>query len=420
MGKKSRTDRIRRQTTGRYRYTRQRWCMLFAVIDAVGQAVFRMGNGLARFFLPGGHHRQAGDPKRILMVQLDHFGDAVITTAILSPLRRRYPNAAIEVLAGPWNREIFEAAPEVDRVFVSRNNRFARGRRLGWPLAVIWWGLWLRRRRYDLAIDVRGEFPLALILWLSGAKQRLGWNCGGGGFLLTHSPTYVPGRPEVQSRLALLAELGIRPQADASPWRPRFVPDAPASRTASQLWKSAVNDRDGEARRVVLHVGAGMSAKEWPVEHWRELLTRILAGGTSQVVLVGSASDRIIARHILGPHRWLEVADWTGQLSIPELAAVLEQADLFIGADSGPAHLAAAVGTRVVALFSGTNCVEQWKPAGPQVTVVRNAVECSPCHRTECPLPDHPCMHGLAPKDVFEAVCQCCPDRDRGPVRSSR
>ena len=222
MEDRSSLAKHRRQTLGCYRYTRQRWRLLFTFVDWLGYMVVALARALASVFpaarggsrsrLPSGTspcrygspsenspHRSRSasgtyrslppwEPRRILLIQLDHLGDAILTTAMLPPLRRRYPRATIEVLASPWNRDVFENAPEVDRVHISRTNRFARHGRLGWPLAAVWDGLWLRRRRYDLAIDVRGEFPLALILWLSGARYRLGWNCGGGGFLLSGSP----------------------------------------------------------------------------------------------------------------------------------------------------------------------------------------------------------------------------------------
>ncbi len=423
--------RLRRRTLGRYRYARPRWRILFAIIDTVGRLIFAPARA-ARKLLPRTYrYRVPSDPKRILLVQLDHLGDAIITTAMLPALRRRYPSASVEVLASPWNREVFEEAAEVDRVYVSNNNRFSgvvrksaspgesrrsrlpsgtcepgRFSRTGsfaWPLAMVGWGLWLRRRRYDLAIDVRGEFPLALLLWLSGARQRVGWDCGGGGFLLTHRPLYVPGRAEIKSRLALLAELGTASAAD-EPRRPFFVPSSKAKQTASQLWKSLAKSPGDRPVRIVLHVGAGTSAKSWPAEHWRTLLRRIVSRGNVQVVLVGARSEQGIARQIAGRTSAREVADWTGRLDIAELAAVVQDANLFVGADSGPAHLAAAVGTPVVALFSGTNLARQWQPTGRRVVVLRKPVACSPCHREECPVPGHPCMQGLTPVRVAEQI----------------
>lgn len=379
------------------------------MVDFVGTLVFgvvRRVRACCRRYKARDHWSRLyrDDPRAILLVQLDHLGDAVITVAMLPALRKRYPRASIEVLTGEWNRELWEATAEVDRVHVSRVNRFSRGGRFGWMLAMLWWGLWLRRRKIDLAIDVRGEFPLALILWLSGARRRVGWDAGGGGFLLTDSPRYEPGRPEIDSRWALLAELGIEASQEGRPARPVFHATEEAQRRIDVRLARLAAEHTAGSSPIVLHVGAGTPAKQWPAESWRELTGRLVVEEGRLVVLVGGAADRTVARQIMGPGPWPGLVDWTGQLSVVELAALLERAELLVGADSGPAHLAAAVGTPVVVLFSGTNRLRQWRPRGPGVTVLRRPVACRPCHRSHCGLADHPCMRGIRPQMVLVAV----------------
>lgn len=396
----------KRPPAGRYRYVRMRWRLLFAIIDAVGWLCVESWRRLAERCgakSPGEHE----EPRSILLVQLDHLGDAVMTAAVLPALRRRFPQARLEVLAAEWNRELFAACPEVDRVHVSRVNRFAREVRGGWIFSTLWWGWRLRRRKIDLAIDVRGEFPHALILWLSGAKRRLGWDCGGGDFLLTDRARFAPGRPEIESRLALLATLGIPADAAVQARRPWFEPGAAARRTiAGRLEELGSSD----APLVVLHVSAGTQAKRWPAEHWRELLGRLIVARKLRVVLVGVGEERAVAETITGGKPWPNVADWTGRLSLVETAALIAAADAFVGADSGPAHLAAAVGTPAVVLFSGTNRVEQWRPWGRQVEVLRHETACSPCHRQTCPWSEHPCMSRLTPLAVFAQVQRLLPE----------
>ena len=400
---------LRQRPLGRYRYVRLRWRVLFTGIDFAGGLVFaggrRLWAALSSLSLNPFSKQPGPDETRvILLVQLDHMGDAVITSPMLPALRARYPQASIEVLAGTWNRELFEAMPEVDHVHVSRVNRFSRTGRFGWMLATLWWGFWLRRRRVDLAIDVRGEFPLALILWLCGARRRIGWNAGGGGFLLTHSPRYVPGRPEIESRWALLRELGIETTGHQRPPKPQFRPtDVARERIVRRLAAAAAEQQDWR-RPIVLHVGAGSEAKRWPIQHWRELAGRLTVEEGRQVVLVGGPGDRAVARRIMGSGPWPGLFDWTGRLGIVELAALAQRAELLVGADSGPAHLAAAVGTPVVVLFSGTNRSRQWQPRGRSVRVLRHRVACQPCHRSRCGLADHPCMRGIGPQTVLAAV----------------
>ena len=383
--------------SGRYRYVRRRWRVLFSVVDAIGETLARWR--CAR-------HRSgecaAAPVRSILLVQLDHLGDALLTAAVLPDLRRRFPHARLEVLAAPWNREVFEASPQVDRVHLSRWNRFAGGWRPGWFLATLAWG-WRLRRRFDVAIDVRGEFPQAALLWLTGARRRLGWDCGGGGFLLTDRAAFLPGRPEIESRLALLSLLGVKPGRRVSSQRPWFDPGHEA--------RLRVNRRlatlgDEQAPLVVLHVGGGSPAKRWPPAHWQELMGRLLVEYGARIVLIGSLSERTIARAVTGGRAWPQVLDYVGRLSLRETAALIEQADLLTGGDSGPAHLAAAVGTAAIVLFSGTNRVRQWRPWGRRVYIARHRVSCSPCHRRKCPLAGHPCMTELTPEAVMRKVQQ--------------
>lgn len=358
---------------------------------------------LARL-LPQG--KRATTPKRILLVQFDHLGDAVITTAMFPRLKQRFPHARIDVLAAPWNRAVFDAAPQVENVFVCARNRFASGHGLAWIPATIAWGWRLRRERYDLAIDVRGEFPHNVLLWFTGAPRRLGWSSGGGGFLLTHKAPFVVNRAEVDSRASLLDQLDIR-----SPERlqPEFHPSAAATETAAAAW----NEFEGSferRRRIVLHVGAGTSAKRWPAEHWRRLVLHLSLEQDIHVGVVGTAADAPTARAILGDSPRRNMADWTSRFTVDQLAAVLQQADVLIGADSGPAHLAAAVGTAVVALFSGTNSVDQWQPRGKCVRVLRANVPCSPCHLKTCPLAAHRCMRDIHPEHIMETLNQLLPE----------
>ena len=399
----------KRRPTGRYRYVRWRWHLLFGLVDRIGEALRAL---LSLFAVnPIDRDRPPNQIRSILLVQLDHLGDAVITAAILPALRKHYPVARIEVLAAPWNREIFESCGEVDVVHVSGVNRFAPGWRPHWLLAQCWWGLRLRRRRFELGIDVRGEMPLAAILWLAGVKRRVGWDCGGGGFLLTDSAKFVPARPEIESRLALFKLIGIDAPADLLEKTPWFTPPAAA--------RSSISDRldrcdSADGPLIVLHVGAGTPAKRWPAAYWQELLGRIIVEYGARVILVGGRNERTLADEVIDGKPWPGMSDWTGQLVVAETAALIEQADLFIGADSGPAHLAAAVGTPAIVLFSGTNRVRQWRPWGRVVSVAKHQVPCSPCHLRRCPMSNHPCMSGISPEAVMVRVADVL--GDDGPM----
>jgi len=439
----------------RYRYSKWRWRVLVHALDAVGALAMTLWRQLR----PVPRHVA---PRRILVVQLDHMGDAVLSSPLFPRLRAAYPEAQIDVLASPSNRELFEADPHVDHVVLAARNWFER-RPGGWALGSAVWSLGrsLRRAGYDLGIDVRGDVLTVLVLALAGIPRRVGWAMGGGGFLLTDLAPWVPGRHEVDARLALLETLEIPADGEAhvvvhvtdldrvrvggwlneawpereerggarnrlvEPSRQRAlagklpvspearnVPLAKAARGASRAAESILASSsssewpragwlDASAPLLAVHLGAGTAAKRWPARHWADLVARFLADGW-RVVVVGGPDDAEASR-ALWPHEDLQ--DWSGRhLRVTETAALLERADLFIGADSGPAHLAACAGLPSVILFSGTNQMRQWRPWSRRSLVLRNRVPCRPCHHRVCPLADHPCMTGLDPDRVYHTA----------------
>ena len=417
----------------RYRYSKWRWRIAVHALDAAGSAALR----LWRLVRPA---PAVEKPKRILLVQLDHMGDAILSSPLPPRLKAAYPGARLDVLASPSNRAIFEADPDVDRVLIADRNWFHRGPGRKAILPTVWrLGRSLRPAGYDLGIDVRGDVLTVLVLALAGIPRRVGWAMGGGGFLLTDVARWVPGRHEVRSRLALLEALGIpedgpprlvahatdrdrarvvRMLREAWPApsrkararvgaasRPPLAAKVQATRTVSRP-QAADPERlhagrfASQAPLLVVHLGAGTGAKRWPPGHWKALVGKFLADGW-RVVVVGGPED-VGAAEALGAHR--DLRDWTGRLAVSETASLLERADLFIGSDSGPAHLAACAGVTSVILFSGTNRVRQWRPWSRRALVLRHKVPCRPCHRKVCPLADHPCMAGLTPDRVYQAA----------------
>jgi heptosyltransferase-2 len=433
--------------------------VLVRALDAVGALAMRPWRRLRP--VPA-----FGPPRRILLVQLDHLGDAVLTSPLLAGLHAAYPAAEIDVLASPSNREVFEADPHVHRVHLAQRSWFERDRGR-WALGSAVWDLGrsLRAARYDLGLDVRGDILTVLVLILAGIPRRVGWAMGGGGFLLTDVAGWIPGRHEVSSRLALLERLGVagdgpprvevhvtdRDRTQVARWlreawdEPRVPAPAPAPAPshrapaampvpvpvpvgASKGTRPATAGRrkgaaqhgasphplDDEADRLhagrfgepapllAAHLGAGTAAKRWPPGHWKRLLARFLDDGWRVVVIGGPEDADAEAARGLVPHERLR--DWTGRMTVPQTTAFLERADLFLGADSGPSHLAACAGTPSVVLFSGTNRPGQWRPWSRRSLILRHDIACRPCHHKVCPLADHPCMSGLDPERVYRAA----------------
>jgi heptosyltransferase-2 len=349
--------------------------------------------------------RDDSKPQSILIVQLDHIGDAVLSTPMIRAIHEHFPDSVIDVLASQSNREVFEANTHVRRVHVSQCNWLARGAASqSYLVEALRLARQMRPFGYDLGIDPRGDFLVALVLWLAGIPRRLGWTCGGGGFLFTDVARWGASRHEVESRRALLEPLGIRSACTQPVLTPSWADNYHVRELLATI--PEIN-----SPLVVVHVGAGTQAKRWPITHLVDLVNRMVRERACAVILIGGPVDESVGRTLarLCP----AVIDWTGSLSLMQVAALLGEADLFIGGDSGPAHVAAAMGTPSVVLFSGTNRVECWRPLGQEVHVLRRAVPCSPCHMNVCPIAGHPCMSEISPAEVFDTARQIVKDSTR-------
>jgi len=321
-------------------------------------------------------------PARILVRAPNWIGDVVLSLAAVRDLRRRnFPDARIEVLARPWVAELYRAVPEVDAVRVTRRFR-ADARAL--------------RATFDAAVLLPNSFSAALQAWLSGIPERWGYATDGRAPLLTRAPRVPPqvrGRSQVYYYRAMLAGAGLRVSA---------TPDV--SLVCPPEWAAGsrrlLDDGEG-APWVAINPGATFgTAKRWLPERFAAVGDALARRG-ARVAVVGGAAERSVGEAIVAqmtaPARML-----CGETTLPELAGVLSRAALLVTNDSGPMHLAAALGRRVVAVFGPTDWRET-HPVGAEHRLVRESVHCAPCGLRECPI-DHRCMRRVTIDRVLGEV----------------
>jgi len=317
--------------------------------------------------------------RRILLVKLGALGDVVNTLPFVNRLRAGYPAAEIDWLIGPAAHALVGGHPAVTRfrVFDSRQ------RAAWWPCLRE-----LRAARYDLALDLQRIAKSALLTRASAASVRLGFDrarCKELAWLATDQRIAPNPRPgvTVEQYLEFADHLGCPPQV------PRFdlpfeAVDAPAA---------------GELR-VIVNVGATKEANRWYVELWARLCERLVEELGARVVLSGGAVDRAEVERLRAACR-VPLDDRVGALSLKQSAGLIRSARLFIGCDTGPLHIAAALGTPAVALFGAADPARTG-PFGQPDAVVRHAVPCSPCRQRHCTVAGHPCMRDLSVEAVFE------------------
>jgi heptosyltransferase-2 len=322
-------------------------------------------------------------PERILVRAPNWIGDVVLSLATLRDLRRNFPRARIEVLARPWVADLYRAVAEVDAV------RLAQGVRVDADAL---------RGAFDAGVLLPNSFGSALPLWLARIPERWGYATDGRRPLLTRAPRVpeqVRGRSQVYYYRAMLAGAGLRVSAapDVSLSCP---PDWARSAGADRL----LGAEDGGAW-IGVNPGAFYgTAKRWLPERFAAVADTLADRG-ARIVLVGGAAERpvgaAIAAQMRAPARVL-----CGETTLPELVGVLARLRLLVTNDSGPMHLAAALGVPVVAVFGPTDWRET-HPLGEAHRVVREPVPCSPCGLRECPI-DHRCMRRVTVDRVLAEV----------------
>ena len=318
--------------------------------------------------------------ERVVVRAPNWVGDAVLSLGTVRDVRRNFPGARIEVLARPWVAPLYEAVREVDAVRTSGGVR-ADARAL--------------RGAFDAAVLLPNSFAAAAAPWAARVPERWGYATDGRGPLLTRKarvPSQVRGRSQVYYYRAMLAGVGLT--VSASP-DVRLRPLESWTARADALL-------GGDGPWIGINPGAFFgSAKRWEPARYAAAGERLARETGARIAILGGTRERplgeAIAAAMDAPSRVL-----CGETSLGELVGVLARLRLLLTNDSGPMHLAAALGVPLVAVFGPTDWRET-APAGARHRLVREPVYCSPCLLRECPI-DHRCMRRVTVDMVFDAV----------------
>lgn len=331
-------------------------------------------------------------PRRILVVKLADIGDAVLATPAISALRRAFPTARIDALTTPNARAVLSLCPSVDRTIDFPKALFDRPRDLTHPgrlAALPRLAARLRAQRYDTVVLLHhlttafGTVKFRALVRATGAPQVAGLDNGRGHFL-THRAIDLGfgARTEWEYGLDIVGALGVDPTGARPALR---IPEAARAAADRRLAAAGVS-----GPVVVIHPGVGpySQARAWPAARFAAVARELRAATGLPVVVVGTRAEAAAAADLRAVDG---VVDLLGATTVAELAAVLARAALVIGADSGVAHLGAALGRPTLAIFGPSNH-DAWRPIGAAVhrvgerpfpdasaLVVRADIPCAPC-----------------------------------------
>jgi lipopolysaccharide heptosyltransferase II len=348
----------------------------------------------------------------LLVIRPDHLGDLLFTTPALRALRKRHPDAHITALVGPWGAAVLSNNPHVDQVMCLPFPGFSRQ-----PKTSLWgpYGLlrnWARRMRghYDLAFILRFDHWWgALLAYLAAVPQRVGYAVPEVTPFLNHAVPYTPGRHEVEQNLSLINWGPLDVQASTQ-IPPTTLPEHhPLEFQVSQSAVAWARELLGGAHPIVIHPGAGAPIKLWRTEHWATVAETLASETGAQILLTGSKAERSLCLEIAA-HVESEARVMAGETTLDQLAAILNDSRLVLGLDSGPLHLAVAVGAPTVHLYGPVN-PKTFGPWGPpeRHRVILSAWPCIPCNRLDygpTQLAHHPCVREIGVNPVLEAARQ--------------
>jgi len=340
---------------------------------------------------------------------LREIGDVVFTTPAVRALRRRFPEAHISYLVEPAAAPIVANNSHISEVIVA-----PRRAGLGGLAAEARLVRRLRSARYDVAIDFHGGPRASLLTWLSGAPVRVGYEVAARSWMYTQRvgrPRELRARHSVMNQWDLLTPFGIAPpQPEVDSVEMPVDPETTRA-VAERLERAGLAAGD---RLAIIHVSAGNPFRRWPIDSFAAVAAGLATGDSRCHVIVTSgpserdAAARVIAeaRARLGPSERQRVLDF-GELSLTELRAVLDDAAIYIGGDSGPLHVAATSRVPIVGLYGPTLPARSapWRTeTQPAEAVEVQGLPCRPCDQRRCEPGDFRCLTRITPEQVLDAA----------------
>lgn len=333
-------------------------------------------------------------PQHIVVRMPNWLGDFVMATPILTDLRHHWPEAKITAMCQGSLGVVIQEDPHINSLLNFKRPKGWLTRKVGQEIV-----LPLKKGTYDLGILLTNSFSSAYWFWRGNVAHRIGYATHGRSLLLNHPIPFPKNREQqhlVKTYKMLLEPLGI-PLSNTSPQL--YVTGQEKAIIRQKLVDSGIRDGD-----FILGINPGAaygSAKCWLPERFKQLSLKLLEHPHLKIVFFGDPAGAPLVQEICKNLPSQRVIDWAGKTTLRELIASIQTCHLFLTNDSGPMHVASALGVPLIALFGSTSDVATGPYQGG--TVIHKHVPCSPCYRRECPI-DFRCMTRITVKEVYDEI----------------
>lgn len=374
-----------------YVYKKKSLIALATIIDTIGDIFLKIKNLL----IP--KKAYSNEAHRILIIKLDHAGDVLMSTPAIKAIRNTFPKEHITLVIGPWSANIIKGNKNVDEVIIFKAYWHDRDPNKSIKLRDIYNLIKsLRKQNYDLFFDLRGDIFAIIIAFLAGIPRRIGYGWEGGRFLLTDEVKTSIGKHQTEILLDAITPIKEKPAG-------KLLPEITISDDDKEIASKLLQTSKWNPRIPLIgfHLGAGYPSKLWKANRYGELMNLITEKYNVQILIVGGFEDKFIYENIKENLNFKPITA-IGKTKFSETAALIERCSLFIGNDSAPVHIAAAVGTPTVVIFSAANDWNRWRPYGENVLVIMGEVDCINCEKKVCT--DTSCMDTITVKEVLSKI----------------
>ena len=336
---------------------------------------------------------------KILVVRYRFIGDMILTIPFLRNLRYAYPNAQIDMLVAPNSGEVIENCPYVNNFIyfdTTRKHKYEIGKgekKSFWHYVKL-----LRKEKYDKAYVLKRSFSSAMLCFLAGIKERIGYDSEHRGFLLTKRVKYDTKKHESECFLDILKADNIFIKDNyLENWICEYN-----NQKADELF--ILNNINNQNLKAVVSVTASNAGKAWDINKYARIIEYLSNEKGVQVIFIGAPSDKTIYDELpIKEKLTIPAVNLCGKVTLKDSLAVLKKVDFILGNDSGTLHMASSVGTKVIGLY-GPMPFEKWCAIGDDNILIKSNLECMPCSLKGKCKNNRACMENITVEQVKTAI----------------